>query len=214
MTHGSTWLRSTVVPMRIDITVFDGFDELDAIGPLEVFKNAAAAGGAFSAQLVTRVPAVVVTGCHGLRVVPDGTFSAGGDMVFVPGGAWVARSDVGAWGEVQRGDWLPILAQAAREGALMASVCTGAMLLAHAGVIGTRRAGTHHSAWDDLAATGATVVPDRVVDDGHLLTAGGVTSGIDLALWIVERFGSVQLANAVSDQMEYPRVRPLTAPDL
>ena len=90
----------------------------------------------------------------------------------------------------------------------MASVCTGAMLLAHAGVIGTRRAGTHHSAWDDLAATGATVVRDRVVDDGELITAGGVTSGIDLALWIVERFGSLRLANGVAEQMEYSRDRP------
>jgi transcriptional regulator GlxA family with amidase domain len=194
--------------MRIDIPIFDGFDELDAIAPYEVFKNAAAAGGEFSVQLVTREPAVVVTASHGLRLVPDGVFVPGGDLVLVPGGSWVARSAVGVWGEVQRGEWLPILAGAASEGSLMASVCTGAMLLAHAGVIGTRRAGTHHSAWDDLAATGATVVRDRVVDDGELITAGGVTSGIDLALWIVERFGSLRLANGVAEQMEYSRDRP------
>jgi transcriptional regulator GlxA family with amidase domain len=198
--------------MRIDIPIFDGVDELDAIGPFEVFQNAASAGGDFSVRLVTRETDDVVTGSHGLRVLPDSVFAAGADMVLVPGGSWVARNDVGVWGEVQRGEWLPILAQAARGGALMASVCTGAMLLAHAGVIGTRRAGTHHSAWDDLAATGAAVVRDRVVDDGDLLTSGGVTSGIDLALWIVERFGSVTLADGVADQMEYERARPLTAP--
>jgi transcriptional regulator GlxA family with amidase domain len=200
--------------MRIDIPIFDGFDELDAIGPFEVFKNAARGGGDFSAQLVTREPAVIVTGSHGLRVVPDGDFTPGADMVLVPGGSWVARHDVGVWGEVQRGDWLPFLARSAADGAVMASVCTGAMLLAHAGVVGTRRAGTHHSAWEDLAATGAIVVKDRVVDDGDLLTAGGVTSGIDLALWIVERFGSASLADGVADQMEYTRARPVGAPDL
>jgi len=198
--------------VRIDIPVFDGFDELDAIGPFEVFQNAASGGGDFSVRLVTREQVDMVTGSHGLRVQPDSVFAAGADMVLVPGGAWVARREVGVWGEVQRGEWLPILAHAADGGALMASVCTGAMLLAHAGVIGTRRAGTHHSAWDDLAATGATVVGDRVVDDGDLLTAGGVTSGLCLALWIVERFGSASLADAVADQMEYERARPLTAP--
>ena len=197
--------------MRIDIPIFDGFDELDAIGPLEVFQNAAGAGGDFTVALVTRQPAPEITASHGLRLVPHGVFGPGADMVLVPGGAWVARGDAGVWGEVQRGEWLPILAEAARGGALMASVCTGAMLLAHAGVIGRRRAATHHAAWDDLAATGATVVRDRVVDDGDLLTAGGVTSGIDLALWIVERWGSVGLADGVAHQMEYARARPVTA---
>jgi len=202
--------------MRIDIPIFDGFDgfdELDAIGPYEVFRNAAQGGGDFTARLVTHQPTDVVAGSHGLRVVPDGHFAPGTDMMLVPGGSWLARSDVGVWGEVQRGAWLPPLAAAARQGTAMASVCTGAMLLAHAGVIGHRRAGTHRSACD-LAATGATVVRDRVVDDGDLVTAGGVTSGLDLALWIVERFGSVGLANAVADQMEYHRGRPTTAPDL
>ncbi len=200
--------------MRIDIPIFDGFDELDAIGPYEVFRNAAQGGGDFTVQLVTHQPTDVVAGSHGLRVVPDGHFAPGADMILVPGGSWLARSDVGVWGEVQRGAWLPPLAAAAQQGTVMASVCTGAMLLAHAGVIGHRRAGTHRSAWDDLAATGATVVRDRVVDDGDLVTAGGVTSGLDLALWMVERFGSVGLANAVADQMEYGRARPTTAPDL
>ena len=82
------------------------------------------------------------------------------------------------------------------------------MLLAHAGVIGDRRAGTHHSAWDDLAATGATVVRDRVVDDGDLITGGGVTSGIDVALWLVERELSPVLADRIAEGMEYARFRP------
>jgi transcriptional regulator GlxA family with amidase domain len=130
-------------------------------------------------------------------------------VVLVPGGSWRARRPVGAWGEVQRGDWLPLLADAAARGAVMGSVCTGAMLLAHAGVIGGRRATTHHDAWEDLAATGATLVKERVVDDGDLVTAGGVTSGIDLALWLVERFVSPELADGVAGAMEYPRTRPV-----
>jgi len=91
---------------------------------------------------------------------------------------------------------------------VMAGVCTGAMLLAHAGIIGNRRATTHHAAWDDLTATGATLVKNRVVDDGDLITAGGVTSGLDLALWIVERYTGERLADEVTERMEYPRTRP------
>jgi transcriptional regulator GlxA family with amidase domain len=105
---------------------------------------------------------------------------------YLPARAGKLRLD-GARGSsaaVQRGDWLPLLAAAGGSSAITAGVCTGTMLLAHAGAIGNRRAGTHHSAWDDLAATGATVVKDRVVDDGDLITSGGVTSGVDLALWL------------------------------
>jgi len=194
--------------VRIDVICYDGFDELDAIGPLEVFRNAERLGAGFTTRLVTRTKVERVTGSHGLRLVPDGVFEPGGDLVLVPGGSWVARADVGAWGEVQRGDWMPLLAEAAQQGSVMAAVCTGTMLLAHAGVVGRRRAGTHHSALDDLAATGATVVTDRVVDDGDLVTSGGVTSGIDLALWLVERFSSAEVADAVADVMEYRRERP------
>jgi transcriptional regulator GlxA family with amidase domain len=90
----------------------------------------------------------------------------------------------------------------------MASVCTGAMLLAHAGIIGSRRATTHHLAWDELADTGATVVKDRVVDEGDLITGGGVTCGLDLALWLVERNFGRRLADGIADGIEYARTRP------
>src|ERR1035437_7875178 len=90
----------------------------------------------------------------------------------------------------------------------MASVCTGALLLAHAGVVGARRATTHHAARADLAASGAEVMEDRVVDDGDLVTSGGVTSGLDPALWLVERFAGRDLADTVARRMEYAPARP------
>jgi transcriptional regulator GlxA family with amidase domain len=195
--------------VQIDIVCYDGLDELDAIGPLEVFRNADHAGADLHVRTVTRTPVDVVTASHGLCFAPDGVYEPGAaEVVLVPGGSWRARKPVGAWGEVQRGEWLPLLKDAADRGAVMASVCTGAMLLAHAGVIGGRRATTHHDAWEDLAATGATLVEARVVDDGDLVTAGGVTSGIDLALWLVERFVSTELADGLSRALEYPRARP------
>src|SRR5437588_9450073 len=194
----------------IDIVVYDGLDEMDALGPLEVLRSASR-NADISVRLVTREPQDVVTGAYGLRFMPDGVYQPGeAQIVIVAGGGWAARAERGAWGEVQRGAWLPLLQQARSTADVLAGVCTGTMLLAHAGIVGRRRASTHHTAWDDLAATGATLVKDRVVDDGDLVTSGGVTSGIDLALWLVEREFSPQLAEQVATRMEYARQRPST----
>jgi len=173
--------------VKIAILVYDGFDELDAIGPYEVLRNAARGGADVTVELVTREPADRVTASHGLAIVPHAVLDASFDLVIVPGGGWGERAEVGAWGEAQRGD-LPASIRRAREGgAAMASVCTGAMLLAAAGITAGRPATTHRSALGDLAAQDAEVVRERVVDDGDLITSGGVTAGIDLALWLVER---------------------------
>ena len=80
------------------------------------------------------------------------------------------------------------------------------MLVGAAGLTEGRPATTHHLALDDLRASGAAVVDARVVDDADLLSAGGVTSGIDLALWIVERFAGADVAEHVAAEMEHPRV--------
>ena len=197
--------------MLIDILVFDGLDEMDAWGPAEVFRSADKRGAGIQTRLVTRKAQDTVLGAYGLRFVPDGVLEPGAaDVLVVPGGGWAARDEAGAWGEVQRGDLLPLLGEARQSTSLIAGVCTGTMLLAHAGIIGSRRASTHHSAWSDLEALGATLVKERVVDDGDLVTSGGVTSGIDLALWLLEREVSRDLADAVADRMEYHHTRPTT----
>jgi transcriptional regulator GlxA family with amidase domain len=130
------------------------------------------------------------------------------EIVVVPGGGWSTRAEAGAWAEVRRGDLLEVIRAAAASARIVAGVCTGTMLLAHAGLVGARRASTHRSALADLSATGATVVPERVVDDGDLVTSGGVSSGIDMALWLVERECGAELAERVNEHMEYPRTRP------
>lgn len=193
--------------MRIDILVFDGVDELDALGPLEVFRNAAESVS-LAAHLVTPEPQLEVTGAHGLRFRPDGTFTSGADVLLVPGGGWQSRSPQGAWAEVRRGVVPTLIADARPTTTTVAGVCTGTMLLAQAGIIGDRPAATHHGAHAELAATGADVRRDRIVDDGDLVTCGGGTSGIDLALWLVEREFSREVADAVAAGMEYPRWRP------
>ncbi|HLI56171.1 MAG TPA: DJ-1/PfpI family protein [Actinomycetota bacterium] len=194
--------------ITIDIAVFDGVDELDAVGPLEVLRRAARAGSPFEVRLVTAGKRLEVTGASGLRLRADAPAGYPPRVLVMPGGGWVLRSDTGAWGEAQRGTWVDVVRATAKTGSLLAGVCTGTMILAGAGIVGSRRAATHHAARADLEASGATVLGDRVVDDGDLVTSGGVTSGIDLALWLVERLAGRDLADQVAEDLEYLRFRP------
>jgi transcriptional regulator GlxA family with amidase domain len=188
-----------------DLVVYEGTDELDVVGPLEVLRRAGGLGADLVARLCARPGDGAVKGAFGLAFQPDTQFVPGeADVVVVPGGGWVARSEVGAWAEVKRGEWPRLLAEAATAGSVVAGVCTGAMLLAHAGLLAGRRATTHHDAHADLAVLGVTVVSQRVVDEGTVLTSGGVTSGIDLALWLVSRYFDSGLAGVVADGLEYP----------
>lgn len=207
--------------MDIAIVLFDGFDNLDAIGPFEVFNHARTFGADVDVGLYTLAPQEVVTSSHKLRIEPDGVLisettqsssetkgsadacSNTPDLVVVPGGGWENRAEEGTWAQVKQGDLPHALARHHADGATVASVCTGGMLLAAAGLTDDRPAVTHHGALADLSESGAEVVEARVVDDGDLVTAGGVTAGIDLALHIVEREFDRSVADRVATEMEY-----------
>ncbi|TKX77649.1 DJ-1/PfpI family protein, partial [Halorubrum sp. SD626R] len=112
----------------------------------------------------------------------------------------------------QRGDLPDALARYHDADVTIASVCTGSMLLAEAGVTDGRRAVTHASALDELRESGARVVDARVVDDGDLITAGGITSGIDLALYLLEREFGEPTAARVATVLEYERRGDVAGP--
>ena len=194
--------------MLIEIIVFPGVDELDAIGPLEVLRSAAEAGADFQVRLVSLGGATEIAASHGLRFSVDGSLGSTGrpDVLIVPGGGWGKRAPQGAWAEAQRGVIPAAAAKLHREGSILATVCTGAMLAASAGLLRGRRAVTHHSALEELRKSGAEVISARVVDDGNIISAGGVTSGIDLALYLVERFANRELAGRIAANLEYERV--------
>jgi transcriptional regulator GlxA family with amidase domain len=191
--------------MRIEIVVFDGMDELDAVVPFEVLTNASHFQKDWDVALVgVREPGVVV-GSHGMRL--DVTETLGSpDAVVVPGGGWGDRAPKGAWQLATDENLREHLRVIAKDAEWVASVCTGAMLLAAAGITKDRPATTHHVAHEDLRASGADLKAEyRVVDDGDLLTCGGVMSGMDLSLWIVERDLGPEVAARVSQEMEYER---------
>ncbi|MFC7187632.1 DJ-1/PfpI family protein [Halorubrum yunnanense] len=210
--------------MNVDILLYDGFDELDGIGPYEVFDYALgyAAGGedrAGRVRYVTLDERDSVTASHGTRVgvdaaLPEPDADDVPDLLVVPGGGWNARDEeASAWAEAQKGDVPRTLADHHAAGTRIASVCTGSMLLAEAGVTDGRRVVTHAGAIDELRESGAEVVDARVVDDGDLLSAGGVTSGIDLALYLVEREFGEGVADRVATVIEYERRYGVAAGD-
>ncbi|MBL9027743.1 MAG: DJ-1/PfpI family protein [Myxococcales bacterium] len=189
--------------IRLAIPLFHGFDELDVVGPFEVLRAAEVGGAPLHTELVSFDDDRVFVGGHGLTVTTDAALDDSWDWVVVPGGAWAARGPRGAWAEIQRGLLPARLAELWRAGKNMASVCTGSMILAAAGITRGRRAVSHHVALEALAASGAVVVSERVVDDGNLITAGGVTSGIDLALHLVARIAGPEAAAKGASRLEY-----------
>ncbi|ELZ77393.1 DJ-1/PfpI family protein [Haloferax larsenii] len=194
--------------MHVSILLYDGFDELDAVAPFEVFQNAGAFGADCTARLVALDDRDTVTASHGMRVGIDGILDPDADdpdLLVVPGGGWNSRAEESAWAEAEKGDIPDAIATLHESGTTVAGVCTGGMLLSRAGILDGRPAVTHGDALDDLRATDADVVSARVVDDGDVLTAGGVTSGLDLSLHVVEREFGADIANRVAREIEYER---------
>lgn len=190
---------------EIQIALFDGFDELDAIGPYEVLDNAARQGAALTVELVALAETETVTANHGLRVEPNGTLTEP-DVLIVPGGGWNDDRG-GAREQVTQGDLPEAVAELHEDGTTVASVCTGGMILAHAGVLDGRSATTHAGAIEELRTSFSSVDvrDERVVDSGSVLTCGGVTSGLDLSLHLVERLADEATADRVATTIEYER---------
>lgn len=198
---------TTARPLRVQIVVFDGVEEMDFIAPIEVFGMAKRLGGAITTSMVTVDGDSPVDALHGSQVGPVGRWAPReADLLLVPGGGYRRADSPGVLYEIQRGVVPAAIAAAARRrGLTIAAVCTGTMLLSAAGLTAGRPCTTHHGAVEDLRAQGGVVVPARVVDDGDLVTAGGITSGLDLALWLVERFLGADLAVQVEQVLEYER---------
>jgi transcriptional regulator GlxA family with amidase domain len=216
--------------MLAQIVLYDGFDPLDVIAPFEVlYAGGTASGGALSVQLVSADgPREVVSGTGGLTLRASGTLDPAREgLVLVPG----ASGRVGEPGEVpdldageptrwRQDEFIPVLlgraAAAESLTALLAealenpevtvtAVCGGSLVLAMAGLIEGRNATTHHLGLDMLEATGVNAVRARVVDDGDLVTGAGVTSGLDLALYLLERELGPRIAHAVEELFAHER---------
>jgi transcriptional regulator GlxA family with amidase domain len=192
--------------VNVQIVIFDGFEELDAIGPYEIWRLASDLKPEVEVRLVTLESMKEITAANGLVVRSQGQLGEKRpDLVIVPGGGWLNRGSKGAWAEAVHGILPMKILQLHRDKVIIASVCTGALLLSVAGLLKNRPATTNHSAIEELRAAGTRIIPARVVDDGDIVTAGGIACGLDLALWLVERFLGAETAHEVEEQLEYER---------
>lgn len=196
--------------MQIAIGLYEGFTALDAVGPYQVFGLLPGTEVVFCAEQTGPVTDDLGT----LHLQVDATFEevTRPEVVMVPGGpgAGVLAEEAGPVV-----DWV----RATHEHATWtASVCTGSLVLAAAGVLDDRRATTHWFAHEDLRAYGAEPTRERVVFDGAVATSAGITAGIDLALALAGRIAGEEAARSVQLLLEYdPRPpydtgTPATAP--
>ncbi|MET8426209.1 DJ-1/PfpI family protein [Nocardia sp. NPDC004860] len=198
-------------PLRVHIVMFDGVEEQDFIGPFEVFSLAAmlAERGVDLRYVTTGQPGTIRASYGTVVQVTEPWAPQNADVLVVPGGGYTHRDAPGVWAEINRGVLPEALAAAPRAGLTISSLCTGAMLLGAAGLINGRPCTTHHGAFDTLKQQGGVLTKARVVDDGDLVTAGGITSGIDLALWLVRRELGAETATRVEEILEYEARGPI-----
>ena len=194
-------------PLTCGILLFDGFEELDALGPWEVFG---AAIEQFPQDRVLGVAPVAreLRAAKGLRVLPDCDFDTAPrlDVIVVPGGS-------GAREVAKDPRALQWLRERAGQTRWLTSVCTGALLLERAGVLRGRRATTHWMFTDELEQRGGVTVArgERYVRDGNVVTAAGVTAGIDMALWVLGQLRGEEAAVRAQRYMEYEPAPPFGA---
>jgi len=202
---------------NVGILLFDDVEILDFAGPYEVFSRTRLEPGSDSRRSEESAPFRVftvarsagpVTTTGGLRVVPHYGFESVPrvDLLVVPGG-YGTRALLG---DEETLGWIGKAATTARR---VASVCTGSLLLAQAGLLEGRRATTHWAALDLLESLGRGVRVERdlrVVDDG-VVTSAGVASGVDMAFYLVEQLCGRDVADETARYIEYRREAPRQA---
>ncbi|WP_158891420.1 DJ-1/PfpI family protein [Amycolatopsis anabasis] len=207
--------------MHAQIVLFDGFDPLDVIAPYEVLHaGGIASGGAVTVELVSAEGARAVRSGIGLTLHATTALDpARPGLVLVPGAAGRVGELDEAPGEGGGDEHisallrrtltteLPALLKAAmgHPEVIVTAVCGGSLVLAMAGLLAGRHATTHHLAIGLLEGGGAHAVRARVVDDGDLVTGAGVTSGLDLGLYLLEREIGPRVAHAVEELFAHER---------
>ena len=203
-------------PRNVGILIFPDVEILDFCGPFEVFASATLPAetdeepGTSLFEVFTIAERPEVVACRGgLLVQPNHTLADHPplDLVVIPGGYGTRR-------EQENPVVLDWIARQRQAGALTTSVCTGAFLLGAAGLLDGLRATTHWTTIDGLRTTLPTtdVLADvRVVDEGQVITSGGVSAGIDMALHVVRRLHGDEVAHRTARDMEYDWAGSATA---
>lgn len=183
------------------ILCFPGVQQLDLTGPYEVFASAANA----TVHLVWK-DLEPIRSATGLVLMPDTTFADAPsfDVLCVPGGRGVNAL-------LHDEEVLFFVREKAAAARFVTAVCTGSLVLGRAGLLTARRATTHWNSMDFLPRLGATPVEERVVKDGSVITAGGVTAGIDFGLAVVAELMGNDEAQTIQLSLEYAPAPPFNS---
>jgi transcriptional regulator GlxA family with amidase domain len=205
------WSYTGQMGYTIGLLIFPGAEELDFVGPWEVFTASAMLrerdGETPDQVLLVAADREPVRCAKGLRVLPDATFDdhPALDVVLVPGGQGTRR-------EADNPALLGWLAKVSASAQWTTSVCTGSLLLHASGVAEGRRLATYWGFEDELEARGATVVRDaRWVRDGQVVSSQGVSAGIDMALWLIGQLHSPTHARSTQRYIQYAPAPPYQA---
>jgi transcriptional regulator GlxA family with amidase domain len=201
--------------LTIGLMLFDRAEELDWVGPFEVFTMAREVAAGKGPAAGVRVVLIsedggVVQGAKGMRAEVDYSFadSPALDVLLIPGG-------IGTRDELKNPVMLDFLREKAAECDWVTSVCTGSAVLERAGLAKGKRITTHWAYIPTLRETagdGTTVLKNvRYVRDGNLVTAAGVSAGIDMALWLTGELFGVDHARMTQRAMEYDPAPPYSA---
>jgi cyclohexyl-isocyanide hydratase len=188
---------------NIGFVIFPNLTQLDFTGPLQVLSLSGLPKSKIHIVAKSREP--VPSDC-GLGLVPTRTFADCPplDLICIPGGG------VGVVAAAQDRETIDFVRKQAAQAKYVTSVCTGAFILGAAGALRGRRATTHWAFTELLPLVGATHEKGRVVRDGNVITAGGVTSGIDFGLSILAEIAGEQTARAIQLVLEYDPAPPFT----
>ena len=184
---------------NIAILLFDDVEELDFGGPWEVFAYLRAQRPELCGVYTVSERGGEVRCAKGLRVIADHSFESAPkpDVLIVPGGHGRRR-------EVNNPRTIDFIRAGAARAEVTASVCTGAFLLEKAGLLTGHKATTYWAAMDELRGLGTVrVVEGRWVEDGNVITAAGVSAGIDMSLYLAGRFWGPEVARFVQKGIEY-----------
>jgi transcriptional regulator GlxA family with amidase domain len=184
----------------IGIVAFDDVEELDFAGPWEVFGMARKLRDQGDRLFLLAERDAPIRCAKSMRVLPDLTFAQAPklDVLLVPGGVGTRR-------EVKNDAMIEFLRRAGAQARWVTSVCTGSLLLHEAGFARGKRVTTHWTFIEQLRDRGEVTVleNERYVVDGNLVTAAGVSAGIDMALWLTGQIWGEDFARKVQKQIEY-----------
>lgn len=186
--------------MKIGFVIYDGMTALDFIGVYDPVIRLKTMG--FMTDLTWDIcsRSEKVLDGHGVELVPgqvSQSLAQGYDMVIVPGG-FSTRELIKDGAFL---DWLKTAAPCK----FKVSVCTGALLLGAAGFLKDKKATTHPNAFEDLKKYCLAVVDQRIVDEGDVITARGVTSSVDLGLYLCEKIAGKEVKEKIRQQMDYEK---------